>query len=246
MPPAPRSSLFAPTRQDDGSTHAQRQAIGYLGLSLPVLVWLVSGWRTTGGEPGWIPLHSVSEYYHSGAVAIFTGVLAALAVFLFTYRGYDNAGQRLDRAAGKVACVAALGVSFFPTAAVDPFTAPRWWAGWMDTAHLASASVLFGSFIFYSLVLFPRSAAAPEARSVGKRRRNGVYRACGWGMAACMAWVLVAQRLGASIFWPEAVALALFAISWLTKGRAVETLQRLGARLTRAEGQAEPAPPAAP
>ena len=228
-------SLFAPRRVDDLSSQAERQAIGYLGVLLPALLGLFAWWRSVGDFPGWRPLDSVSEYYHSGAVAILTGDLAVLAVFLFTYRGYRNEGQRLDRRAGKVAGLAALGVSFFPTEAIAPLTGPLWWAGWMKTVHYLSAVALFGSFIFYSLVLFPRSDRPKSELTEEKRRRNRVYRGCGWGMVLCVAWAGVAGASGWSIFWPEVLALWLFGFSWLTKGRADWTLREVGKRIRGGE-----------
>ena len=86
----PDGPLFAPQRADDLSSHLLRQALGYLGVFLPLLVYGVAGLRSTEGSPGWAPLDSISEYYYSGSVAVFTGVLWAIGAFLFTYRGYDN------------------------------------------------------------------------------------------------------------------------------------------------------------
>src|SRR5215470_7672753 len=109
-----RRLSFAPHEADDESSHALRQAIGYLGLLLPLLVWFLAGWRSVNGFPGRRPLDSISEYYHSGAVAVLTGALTVLAIFLWTYRGFDNRAGRYDRALGKVASLAALGVSLIP------------------------------------------------------------------------------------------------------------------------------------
>ena len=148
-------------------------------------------------------------------------MLAILSLFLATYQGFR--GGTLDVWAGKIAALAALGVSVFPTAALTPFTAPTWWEDWMDYVHFGCASVLFGSFAFYSLVLFPKG----DRSKADKRRRNHVYRACGVGILGAMLWALVAHRMGKHIFWPETLALELFGVSWLTKGRARNTLQRL-------------------
>ena len=219
--------FFAPRRSDDLSSHALRQAIGYVGLLLPVLLWLVARWRSTDGFPGWRTLDSISAYYHSGSVAIFTGALAALAVFLFTYKGYQNEARRLDEWTGKVACLAALGVSLFPTGAIAPLGAPGWWKEWMRPVHYGSAALLFGCFIFYSLFLFPRTARNESPTPEDKKRRNLVYRGCGIGMAICIAWAGFAGARGAPIFWPETLTLSLFGVSWLTKGRAEWTLRQV-------------------
>jgi hypothetical protein len=226
---ATHPGLFAPREPDDLSTHAHRQAMGYLGLVLPPLLVLVTAWRSTDGVPGWSILDSVSAYYHSGSVSVLTGVLTALAVFLFTYRGYANDAHGLDRLLGMSASVAALGVSFFPTTANPPFTAPRWWAEWMRTVHYVSAAALFATFILYCLVLFPKKSPRRQVSS-GKTWRNRTYYLCGAGMVVCVVWAALAGRAGQPIFWQETFALWLFGLSWLAKGRADWTLKRIVSR----------------
>ena len=241
----PDGPLFAPQRADDLSSHLLRQAMGYLGLLLPLLVYLVAGWRSSQGFPGWRPLDSVSEYYHSGSVAILTGVLWAVGAFLFTYRGYDNPSRRWDLITGKVASVAALCVALFPTAALPPLTAPPWWDGWMRTVHYVSAFLLFGCFVVYSLLLFPLSSGPSGSLPDDKRARNLVYRSCGVGMLGLLIWVAVAGLRGGPIFVPESLALMLFGISWLTKGRALWTLREAVTRIAdrrRSPPSAGPSP----
>lgn len=77
-------------KPDDLSGHAHRQFIGLLGMFLPVLLWLIAGWRPTESPPQWEPLSSVSAYYYTGSVAAFVGLLITLAVYLFSYQGYNN------------------------------------------------------------------------------------------------------------------------------------------------------------
>jgi len=241
-----RRWYLAPQPSNDDSSHALRQAIGYVGLLLPVSLWILSGWRSVKGFPGWSALDSISEYYYSGAVSLLTGALAVLAIFLWTYRGFRNRNGRFDRILGKVAAVAALGVSFFPTTALDPFKAPPWWEYWMRAVHYVSAAALFLSFIGYSLFLFPQSTS-PRGKTPEKIRRNVVYRVCGLGMVACVLWAWFAGRQDRSIFWPESIALCLFGISWLTKGRAIWTLKKVAKegprRLFGAEGLHADRPP---
>ena len=227
----PDGPLFAPQRADDLSSHLLRQALGYLGVFLPLLVYGVAGLRSTEGFPGWAPLDSISEYYYSGSVAVFTGVLWAIGAFLFTYRGYDNPSRHWDLLTGKLASLAALGVALFPTAALPPLTAPPWWSGWMKAVHYASAGVLFSCFVVYSLFLFPLTNEPPDSMSSDKRRRNRVYRACGVGILGSLIWVIAAGLCGAPIFVPESLALVLFGISWLTKGRWLWTLHEAVTRL---------------
>jgi hypothetical protein len=75
-------------RPDDLSDHAHRQLIGYIGLVLPIILIIIAVDRD--GAEKWRELDSISAYYYTGAVAAFVGMLVALALFLFTYRGYRN------------------------------------------------------------------------------------------------------------------------------------------------------------
>jgi hypothetical protein len=222
----PKFPVFFPSESDDLSGHNHRQAIGYLGLVLCPLLWLISALRPTSGQPVWAPWVSVSAYYYSGAVAVFVGVLASLAVFFFTYWGYDNEHRLWDRIAAWVAGAAALGVAGFPSWPPAGVVAPSWWTPRTPYVHNASAAVLFGSFVFYCLVLFRRRRAG-EKLAAGKRRRNRIYLACGIAIVLSMAWSVLARLAHRSLFWPETLALTSFAISWLTKGRAWWTLGRL-------------------
>jgi len=49
---------------------------------LPLLLWVIAGWRPTTGVQPWELMSSVSAYYYTGAVAAFVGILVSLAVFL--------------------------------------------------------------------------------------------------------------------------------------------------------------------
>jgi hypothetical protein len=224
--PEPATPLLPPIEPDDRSGHLHRQFIGTLGLLMPWLLWTIAAFRPLAGTARWRLLDSISAYYYSGAVAVFVGTLAALAVFFYTYRGYGNEYGRRDRIAAMVAGTAALLVALFPTFG-DP--SPSWWTAGTGAIHFASAVVLFASFTFFALFLFPiTNVKAGEPLPEGKKLRNRVYRACGVVMLGCIGWALVAHFLDAPIFWPEALALEAFAVSWLVKGRADVTLMRIG------------------
>ena len=229
MKPSP---LFPQPERDDQSTHGHRQLIGWAGMMMPFLVWLMAGWRPTLDLPRWKVLESISVYYYTGAVAVFVGMLVALAAFLMTYRGYDNRHLRLDRIAATAASFAALGVAFFPTQAPATVAAPSWWMPWMRTIHYLSAVALFSAFAFFALFLFPQrsdQAARSRARIArDKRVRNVIYRSCGVVILLSMAWAGIAGALGGSIFWPESTALVAFATAWLVKGRVVWTVASVG------------------
>jgi multisubunit Na+/H+ antiporter MnhB subunit len=225
-------AAFPDPVDDDLSSHFHRQFIGYLGMSLPVLLWIIAGLRPTEGLERWDTLKSVSAYYYTGGVAAFVGILITLAVYLFSYQGYKNEYRRLDRIAAIIAGGAAVLVAFFPTEAPGKLTEPFWWTPRTDTIHYISAIVLFGSFIFFSLFLFPKSSVKKAELPRDKRVRNRIYIFCGVAMVVCMVWAGVAlyRNSETSIFWPESLALEFFAVSWLVKGRVIRTVVVAGSR----------------
>jgi hypothetical protein len=203
----------------DLSQRDHRLLIGFLGLFLPGVLYLIAGGRPTAGLSRWALLDSVSAYYYTGAVATFVGVLFALSLFLFSYRGYE--GVVADRVVGRVAGLAALCIPLFPTDAPTPLSPPPWWTHATSVVHFISAVVLFGCFILFSVWLFRRSNVPDRAnRPLEKRVRDHVCLACGLVMIGAVAWATVAVFEDAPIFWPETIALEAFAISWLAKGDA--------------------------
>lgn len=227
-PAARRMSAAAPERPDDLSDHRHRQVIGYLGLALPFLLLLAEYFRPNASSDGWTRA-SISIYYWSGAVAIFVAIVAALSIYLLTYRGYANDAYRYDRGAALIAGVSAAVVVLFPTApppglaSPSPGSAP-WWHAWVGVTHHLAASLLFAMFAVFSLWLFRKSAPG-ETPAPDKKRRNMIYLVAGIGIVICMAWAVVAGLQDHSIFLPESGALICFAISWLTKGRAVHSIK---------------------
>ena len=222
-----------PPSTKDLSSHGHRQLIGYAGLALPLALPLIANLRPTRGL-NFAALDSVSSYYYTGAVAFFTGVLVALAAFLFTYRGYKNRYNLYDRIASFVAGAAAIGVAVFPTKAPILSLAPRWWVPMTGYIHYGSAIVLFLAFACFALFLFPRTDPEKPKPSKAhplppdKRWRNRFYIACGAVMLVCLVWAAIALGYGKSIYWPETIALIAFSLSWLVKGRFEWTLARAG------------------
>jgi hypothetical protein len=226
---------------DDLSTYTHRQVIGYLGMSLPLMVWFIAGVRPADDARNiWHPLTSISGYYHTSGVVAFVGVLAGLSIYLLTYKGFDNQHGKWDRRAAWTAGVCSALVALFPTQA--PGSGPHWLQPWVYRTHYGSAAVLFSSFAFFSLYLFTKSSGAPDR---DKRRRNRVYYGCGIAIVVSIAWIIVLKvgdllssratgmARDSSIFWPETIALVAFAVSWLTKGRAVRGLKAKAATIAQ-------------
>ena len=220
----------------DLSQIAHRRLIGCLGMLLPVLLYLFAGARHTDGlDHDWQLLSSISGYYYTGAVGIFTGILFALSLFLLTYRGYE--GSIADRVVGGVAGCAALGVALIPTG--PPGSVPRlpWWNESFMHTHYAAAVVLFSCFVLFALWLF-RKTTAPTAhtRSTDKRIRDAIYVACGVAMLLGMLWAGICYFTHGPIFWAETIAIEAFALSWLVKGEADHPIRRVARRLASRAG----------
>jgi hypothetical protein len=209
-------------RADDLSGRTHRQVIGYLGLALPILLVQLVRFRPNPASDQWSG-DSISAYYWTGAVSLFVGVLAALSLFLLTYRGYANASNKYDRAAAIVAGIAAAVVALFPTTPPSGLTTLPWWHAWINVTHTVAAITLFSMFAVFSLWLFRKTAPGTEPPA-DKKRRNAIYLIAGIGILGSMAWAVISRLSGGSIFWPESFALGFFAWSWLVKGQALETI----------------------
>jgi hypothetical protein len=221
----PTASKYSPPsdeRSDDLSGRRHRQVIGYLGLALPILLVLMVRLRPNPDTDKWAG-DSISAYYWTGAVSLFVGLLAALSLFLLTYRGYANEYHKYDRGAAIIAGIAAALIALFPTTPPVGITSLPWWADWISKVHLFAAITLFSMFAVFSLWLF-RKTASSEEPAADKKRRNAIYLLCGIGILGSMAWAVVAKKTDRPIFWPESFALVFFAWSWLVKGEALDSI----------------------
>lgn len=188
-----------------------RRAIGFVGLALP-LVLLVGGWLVFGMalEP------TISDYHGTPMRDVFVGMLCAIGVFLWAYRGYGAEDLFASQFAGTFALVVAL----FPN------------VGATSTVHFAAAALFFVTLALMSIFLFTKSKDPKGQRPAGKRHRNAVYVACGVGIFACLAAIVVykvwleaaVDGLAAigPVFWLESLAVWFFAASWIVKGEALQ------------------------
>ncbi len=195
-----------------------RSLIGLLGICLP-LVLLLGSWIKGSDE---VFLESISCYYHSVMRDLFVGILCAVALFLFAYRGYD----KRDLIAGNLGGIFALGVAFFP--ASDCLGTAT---GIKGVLHLISATCFFLVLIYFSLHLFRMSDKPRSRMGKLKKNRNQAYKVCGLIILFCIiligVYFLLPDRIIAGfegihpVFWLEAIALWAFGFSWLTKGEVL-------------------------
>ena len=196
-----------------------RKCVGILGIAFPII--LIVGSLISGSCEE--VQTSISSYYHTIMRDIFVGVISAIALFLFAYKGYDN-----DNIAGNLASVFALGVAFFPTKFDGPFSLCL--PNSIDTKifgtlHFVSAAGFFLVLAYFSLFLFTKSGSSPTPE---KLKRNVVYKVCGIVMLLCIVLIgvylifledkLPALQNHDPVFWLETIALWAFGISWLVKG----------------------------
>jgi hypothetical protein len=189
-----------------------RMAVGIIGVALPLV--LAVGKILLQG-PG--IQCSISDYYYTDTGSIFVGSLCAIGVFLISCRGYD----RKDEIGGSLAGIFAVGVALFPTTR-DTCINPGITA--TGVAHLTFATLLFLTLAYFCLVLFTKTSYGQPTPQ--KRKRNGVYRVCGWTILACILLIAVSKLPGIKpavnglrpVFWLEAIAVMVFGLAWLIKG----------------------------
>lgn len=202
-----------------------RKLIGFLGFTFP---FLLVGGSFIGSSCRSLEF-SISHYYYSSMSDWFVGVLFAVALFLYSYKGYG----RVDNWASNVASLSAIVIAVCPTycaegemycPALQPATGKV-----IGIIHFIAAALFFLTLAFMSLFLFTQTSGQPTPR---KKLRNLIYRICGiLIIASIILMIPLATHLIPAldapafrfriIFWLEVVALCAFGFSWLVKGETV-------------------------
>jgi hypothetical protein len=182
-----------------------RAIIGYVGLTLPVVLLL------TGAVDGHVE-SSLSAYYYTQAGNVFTGALCVIGIFLLAYRLTSWA---VDNIATTIAGISALGVAFFHAA---PRNATLSQLRLADV-HLTCAAALFILLGAISLFIFPRDVLP------GQRWRANWYMALGaliWMSIILMPtlnWLASSFYDDNHVFFIlETVCVMAFAVSFIFKG----------------------------
>lgn len=188
---------------------ALRKTVGWIGILLPFTLMLGNYFIFKGD----LILPSISRYYYSEMQDIFVGAMCAMASFLFFYSGYGN----IDKWAGKVAGILALGVAFFPTTVGGALNC-------IGMVHYICAVLLFLQLAAMSLFTFPRKRPGAVRQKTDK-----IQVACGLIMLTCVATLVLRYFLGrwegsesCFVFVAESIALVAFGVSWLTEGIDLE------------------------
>jgi hypothetical protein len=182
--------------------------MGVLAAALPVVLWL--GGRFIDGEA---LRCSMSAYYYSPAMRdTFVGLLWAIGVFLYLYRGFSRQEDWSLNLAG----VLAVGIALIPT---GPDCAAK---GGL-TPHTALAVSFFATIAYVCLTRASDTLSLIEDPARAKQLRN-IYRGLGAMMilsplvAVALATLLQPSHPNSSlVFFVEGVAVWTFAAYWLTK-----------------------------
>ena len=201
---------------------AMRRLIGVLGISLPLII-VIGGF--TQSEPGM--QGSISGYYYTNMRDFLVGMLSGVALFLISYRGYEE----IDSMVAKMSGIFALGMIFFP-AAMYSGKVVRVGMFLIDDSisaniHLMFSTLFFLALSFNSLFLFTKRH--PGVMGKEKKRRNIIYRSCGIVMILAIVCITIYTFFLRGTFLAamnpvlilESVALFAFGISWLVKGHTL-------------------------
>ena len=179
-----------------------RAMIGWLGMYLPwIVVFLI----------GYFP-QSISATWYTNACTPFMIILGSASFLLISYKGYT----KLDDITLTLSGIAGLCICLFPCAVENAPT--RVGAFMVDTdisniIHCVSAVIFFALLAFNSFFLFTKSDGEMTKK---KKIRNIIYRVCGVGMIASFLMLLL-PNFPSKVWLMEAIALAFFGVSFLTK-----------------------------
>ncbi|MWB96816.1 hypothetical protein GON26_20835 [Flavobacterium sp. GA093] len=210
-----------PENYDVSTFRTIRRAIGYLAISLPLILVGFSYIKFFD-----TPLQiSISHYYYSNLRDIFTGTLSAVGLFLISYKGHINVSfWKNDKLLTNIAGVMALGVAFVPT---DPhcsfdkiYTLIPYDLKWLGWLHYGFAGVLFLILALLAINVFTIGQKNETHIPKSVIDENNIYVFCGSAILVFMI-IIPFQLFTYSTLVFEALSLFVFGIAWLIKGRAL-------------------------
>jgi hypothetical protein len=210
-----------------------RAIIGYVGLTLPVVLLLA------GVADGHIE-SSLSAYYYTKVGDAFTGALCVIGIFLVAYR---LTAWAVDNIATTLAGISALGVAFFHAAPQHATLSQLRLAD----VHLTCATALFILLGAISLFIFPRDTLPDQ------RWRANWYVALGALIWLSIVLMPMLNWLAGSFydndhvfFILETICVMAFAVSFILKGHGRPNDRGFDKAAGRRPSAAIPAPALAP
>ncbi len=220
----------------DNSQYRIRKIVGILGISLPIMLYIISS----------APLYSISHYYYTEGGVFFIGILSAFGLVLIAYEGYPidtNKNEKLsDDLITTISGIAILMTVLIPTRCSGSgqelcYGEIAYLFGHDEplksAVHLLSAGIFLLSLGWMSLFQFTKS------KNVERKNRNKIYRYSGYIIFACIALLVIIfsiekvlnidfnDYLRAYTFILEAIAVWAFGFSWIVKGEVDTYLTQL-------------------
>lgn len=202
-----------------------RKAVGFLGITFPII--LIVGAIAFGACKG--VQDSISDYHNTNMRDVFVGILCAISFFLFTYSGYN----KTDFWMAKLCGVLGFMVAIFPDGLDNnecTIYVKQIIPAWMEKVHLFSAGAFFLVLAYFSIFLFTKSDVPVALQTPQKKKRNLIYRICGYIMVGCIILLLLYFEIPglkeqfekySPVLILEIIALWAFGFSWVVKGEVI-------------------------
>ena len=192
-----------------------RIGVAIIAIAFPLLLWV-------GGAMQGLPLQdSMSAYYHAisndkSMRNWFVGILFAVGVFLYLYKGYSPQENYALNFAGAFA----IGVAIFPM---------EWNCGeeCKKISMHGTCAILFFLCIAYVCIRCASDTLHLLNDKVRERRYRILYRQIGIGMILspliALLLTLIFQQFKSFTFFAEAAGIWIFAAYWLLKSRELSS-----------------------
>ncbi len=229
------------------SYHRLRQAIGWLAILLPFLLlagnYIINEFNILNNESfvmtqcnsytaDYSVKSSLSYYYYTSVGTVFSGVLSAMGLLMFTYRGYPQRDEEIvpsDSFMTNLAGICALGMVIFP--ASPDFCLADNIHTYISSEIMGYVHYVFAGFFFLTVTLISlfNFRRAQDVNDFGKLPSHDFYKYCGRIMLVCVALILI-NTLWIADSYPElnhyniplvleTIALLAFGFSWIKKGQ---------------------------
>ena len=210
------------------SQYRLRQAIGFLGIILPIVIFIVNKGL----------LASISHYYYTSASIFFIGILFAFGLILISYKGYPKNKEGKDKANDDVittiAGIAILITVLIPTkcsgsGSVLKFCNDKSYLFGHENAVWSAVHLISAAFFLFALGWM---CIKQFTRNKTLKGKNKFYRTSGYIIWSCIGLLVVLFALEKILdievdnylfgytFYLEAIAVWAFGIAWLIKGKA--------------------------
>ncbi len=214
-----------------------RKAIGILGISLPIVLVVLS-WITffdTKVQP------SISNYYYTNLRELFTGVLCAVGLFLIRYQGTKSKNfWKNDCLLTNIAGYMAFGIALFPTSPNECtdkiYSLIPSCNSLLGILHYGFAATFFIIIAVISISVFTIGQKENKDIPISIINENYIYITCGILILLFILLIpifaFVSNFVYATLLF-ETLALFSFGISWLIKGRLLGDKGKLGKKIYR-------------